>query len=117
MKSLDAAVVNVLQTAERMKASGAGGNEANTRAHLVDPILASLGWNLQDFEEVDREFRVYDGTFLDYALRIEGRPRLFVEAKALNKPLTDRAFIAQTVNYANNEGVISQTAEDYAKGS
>jgi predicted type IV restriction endonuclease len=43
---------------------------------------------------------------LDYALRIDGKPRLFVEAKALNKSLDDKAFIAQTVNYANNEGVL-----------
>jgi predicted transport protein len=65
-----------------------------------------LGWNTADPDEVDREFKVYDGTFLDYALRIDGAARLFVEAKALGKSLEDKPFIAQTVNYANNEGVV-----------
>jgi predicted transport protein len=63
-------------------------------------------WNLQDIREVEREFRVYDGTLLDYALRLDGKPRLFVEAKAMTKSLDDKTFIAQTVNYANNEGVV-----------
>jgi hypothetical protein len=51
-------------------------------------------------------YRVYDKTALDYALRIDGELRLFVEAKAVTKQLDDRAFISQTVNYANNEGVV-----------
>lgn len=33
-------------------------------------------------------------------------PRLFVEAKGVGKNLDDKQFIAQAVNYANNEGVI-----------
>jgi predicted transport protein len=103
--ALTTTIAAVLETAERLGSAGAAANEANTKHHLIDPVLRSLGWNLQDFHEVDREFRVYDGTFLDYALRIDGAPRLFVEAKALGKQLTDKAFIAQTVNYANNEGV------------
>ena len=73
---------------------------------MIEPLVAALGWDLLDIGEVEREFRVYDGTFLDYALRVDGVPKLFLEAKALNKSLSDRAFIAQTVNYANNEGVV-----------
>ena len=55
---------------------------------------------------VEREYRVYDNTSLDYALKIDRKPRLFVEAKGIGKNLDDRQFIAQTVNYANNEGVL-----------
>ncbi len=55
---------------------------------------------------MEREYRVFDGTLLDYALKIEGKPRLFVEAKAVGSNLDDKAFIAQTVNYANNAGVL-----------
>ena len=33
-------------------------------------------------------------------------PALYVEAKGLNKNLEDKQFIAQTVNYANNDGVV-----------
>ncbi len=95
----------LLSTADHLQKM-ASANEANTKHHLIEPLLAGLGWNLADFSEVDREFKVYDGTFLDYALRVDGKPKLFIEAKALGKSLTDKQFIAQTVNYANNEGVV-----------
>ncbi len=91
--------------ADELKKKGVA-NEANTKHHVIEPLLAGLGWDLDSFDEVDREFRVYDGTFLDYALRVGGKPKLFVEAKALGKSLADKQFIAQTVNYANNEGVL-----------
>lgn len=106
MPTLESAVTGALASAEELRASKAVGSEANTRSLLIDPVLDGLGWNLRDIREVEREFRVYDGTLLDYALRLDGTPRLFIEAKAANKSLDDKAFIAQTVNYANNEGVV-----------
>jgi predicted transport protein len=103
--SLSAAVQHALDTAEKLKQAGSG-NEANTRALVIDPVLSALGWNLMDFDVVHREYAVYDGTFLDYALKIDGAPRLFVEAKAVGKSLSDPKFVSQTINYANNEGVV-----------
>ena len=102
--ALAGTVEKVLETAKKLKSSG--GNEANTKALLIEPLLASLGWDTADLDQVEREYRVFDGTSLDYALKVEGEPRLFVEAKAVAKALDDKAFISQTVNYANNEGVV-----------
>ena len=104
--ALSTTISSVLATATSLLGAGPAANEANTKQHLIDRVLAALGWNIQDWQEVDREFKVYDGTFLDYALRIDGKPKVFVEAKAVGKNLSDNAFIAQTVNYANNEGVV-----------
>ena len=81
-------------------------NEENTAVVLIEPILAALGWDLTDLESVDRQYRVFDGTKLDYALKIDGKAALFVEVKGLSHSLDDPKFIAQTVNYANNEGVL-----------
>jgi len=53
-----------------------------------------------------REWRVFDNTSLDYALVVEDRPALYVEAKGVTKKLDDKQFVAQTVNYANNDGVV-----------
>lgn len=106
MSTLHETVQAVVFKAAALRAAGPAANEANTKAHLIEPILRALDWNLDDFAEVDREFKVFDGTFLDYALRVDGAPKLFVEAKALGKSLSDKQFIAQTVNYANNEGVV-----------
>jgi len=103
--ALTEVVRRVREDAERLRAARRAANEANTKAALIEPVLEALGWNLRDFEQVDREYRVFDGTLLDYALKVEGEKRLFVEAKALNESLDNPQFISQTVNYANNEGV------------
>ena len=73
---------------------------------LIEPILASLGWDPLDLDAVEREIKVFDGTFLDYSLKVEGHARVYVEAKALGENLDDKKFVAQTVNYANNDGVL-----------
>src|SRR4051794_37838230 len=69
-------------------------------------MIASLGWDPIDLDMVEREVKVFEGTYLDYSLKLDGVPRLYVEAKGLNENLDDKKFIAQTINYANNDGVI-----------
>jgi predicted transport protein len=98
-------IPKVLQAAAKLKASSAA-NEANTKAHVIEPILAALGWDPLNIDSVDREVRVYDGTFLDYALKLLGSPRIYVEAKGLGESLDDKKFMAQAINYANNDGVL-----------
>lgn len=94
----------VLAAAQKLK-SGTAGNEANTKALLIEPLLLALGWNLADIDTVEREVKVFEGTFLDYALKVDSIPRLYVEAKGMSENLADRKFMAQTINYANNDGV------------
>jgi predicted transport protein len=103
--SLPDTVSRLVEVAAKLKASNAG-NEANTKALLVEPLLAALGWNPSDLDAVEREVKVFEGTYLDYALKLDGDPRVFVEAKGVNENLDDKKFIAQAVNYANNEGVV-----------
>jgi predicted transport protein len=98
-------IPKALAAVAKLKASSAI-NEANTKAHVIEPLLSALGWDPLDIDSVDREVRVYDGTFLDYALRLSGTPRIYVEAKALGENLDDKKFIAQAINYANNDGVL-----------
>ena len=76
------------------------------RRLLIEPLISALGWNTADVAVVEREVRVFEGTFLDYALKLDEQPRLYVEAKGVNESLADKKFIAQTVNYANNDGVV-----------
>lgn len=96
---------NVLATAEKLKASTAA-NEANTKALMIEPLLGSLGWNPIDLDIMEREVKVFDGTFLDYALKVAGDARLYVEAKSVGGNLDDKKFVAQAINYANNDGVL-----------
>jgi predicted transport protein len=103
--SLTDALAKALLTGEKLKVSGAS-NEANTKALMSEPLLAALGWDPTDLDVVEREVKVYDGTFLDYGLKAAGAHRLYVEAKAIGESLGDKKFVAQAVNYANNDGVV-----------
>ena len=98
-------IPRVLETAQRLRETGRG-NETNTRIHLIDPVLRALGWDPADFDQVDREVATRGGTVLDYSLKIGGAPRLYVEAKSLGKDIGDERFVSQTLNYANNDGVV-----------
>src|SRR5215218_3682643 len=80
--------------------------EQNTKAALIDPVLSALGWSLEELDEVSREYRRKpQDNPVDYALFMLQSPRLFVEAKALEKDLNDRKWISQTLSYATVVGV------------
>jgi hypothetical protein len=80
--------------------------EQNTKAALIDPLLAALGWDVEDIDEVSREYRrKFQDNPVDYALFMLRSPRLFVEAKGLEKDLSDRKWISQVLGYATVVGV------------
>jgi hypothetical protein len=81
-------------------------NESNTKRLLIEPVLSALGWDLYSVNSVTSEYPVYSGIFLDYALLVNSKAVLFCEAKPSGKRLEDPKWVSQTVNYANNEGVI-----------
>jgi hypothetical protein len=75
--------------------------EGDTKAVLIEPLMEVLGWNVRNLSEVVREYGVRVGTkteYVDYALKINGRPKIFVEVKALGKDL--EPFVDQAVSYA-----------------
>jgi len=80
--------------------------EQNTKAALIEPILRALGWDVEDPEEIWREYRrrPVDNP-VDYALMILRTPRLFVEAKALGENLDDPKWASQIMGYAVVAGV------------
>ncbi len=80
--------------------------ETPTRTIIVDPLLEALGWDVRDPDEVQLEYPTVDGKSVDYALLINRKPVLLVEAKALDDPLNDVKAITQVVGYAANNGVV-----------
>ena len=90
------------QIRDRKEAIG----EQNTKSTLIDPILSALGWDIEELDEVCREYRrkPHDNP-VDYALFLLRSPCLFVEAKALEKDLNDRKWISQILGYATVVGV------------
>ena len=83
-----------------------GLNEENTKGNLIDPMLAALGWDVQDCNEVHREFRATPrDNPVDYALKILCKPKLFIEAKGLGENLGDQKWIIQGLTYTTAAGV------------
>jgi hypothetical protein len=79
--------------------------ELPTRTIFIDPLLQALGWDVRDPDEVELEYPTIDGKSVDYALKINRKSVLFMEAKPLNDQLTDVKSITQVVGYAANAGV------------
>ena len=66
-----------------------GCNEAKTIKHAIDPLLQSARWNVHKHEEVYDQYLLPNGKRVDYSLKIDGKSRIFLEAKEWDKPLTD----------------------------
>ena len=80
--------------------------EQNTKAVLIVPVLRALGWDVEDLDEVQMEYRRSSADSpVDFALFILRSPRLFVEAKALGENLDDRRWASQIMGYAGVAGV------------
>ncbi len=79
--------------------------ETPTRTIFISPILEALGWDVCDPDEVEEEYPTVDGKSVDYALKINRKPVLLVEAKPLNDSLDDVKAITQVVGYATNAGI------------
>lgn len=77
-------------------------NEENTKKDFITPMFRALGWDVENrdtSDEVTNEDKISKGR-VDYAFRINGIPKFFLEAKALNKGLDETVDSAQAINYA-----------------
>jgi len=79
--------------------------EYPTRVIFIDPMLEALGWDVRDPDEAELEYATIDGRSVDYALKLNRKPVLFIEAKPLRDPLADIKSITQVVSYGANAGV------------
>lgn len=80
-------------------------HEANTRKDFILPLFDALGWNTASADEVFEEQRVATGA-VDYAFRLRGVSRFYLEAKALREELASNPnYVTQAVTYAYTKGV------------
>lgn len=104
MPALQEALNQVRARIERSKNSKL--NEEQTRYTLVDPLIRALGWDTENIDEVRSQYRYKSNDNpVDYAFLISGKPRLFLEAKALGGNLDDRKWSHQIMGYASVMGV------------
>ena len=79
-------------------------DEAAVKQGVIMRILNALGWDTFDIEEVKPEHSV-GSRKVDYALRINGRNKVFLEAKRPNEDLGNPAPQLQLLDYSFREGV------------
>lgn len=103
---LNPTVAKVRDRIAQIRDQGESIGEQDTKAILIEPVLAALGWDLGELDQVRREyrFRSQDNP-VDYALLDFGRPCLLIEAKALSTALDHRKCAAQVLGYASVCGV------------
>ncbi len=103
MKDIKKAIGSLQAKLERHRRSGL--KEIPTRTIFIDPLLEALGWDVRDPDEVELEYPTIDGKSVDYALKINRKPVLLLEAKPLNDTLDNVKDITQVVGYAANDGI------------
>jgi predicted type IV restriction endonuclease len=62
--------------------------EDNTRKDFILPLFHALEWDIHNAAEVSAEERVSRG-WVDFAFRISGIPRFFLETKRIHEDLDD----------------------------
>lgn len=91
---------------DRYRRLGQRVGESNTKAGLIEPVIAALGWDVLDPDEVHREYRRRPADNpVDYALLLSRTPRLFIEAKGLGENINEPKWANQTISYAAVAGV------------
>ena len=79
-------------------------SEAATCITFINPMLVALGWDVKDPDLVEVQFAAPGGGKVDYALKTDLRPAVFVEAKSLDDPLDEKATV-QLISYGAAAGV------------
>jgi adenine-specific DNA-methyltransferase len=87
-------------------------NEPATRQEFILPLFRALGWNIENTREVSPEERVSRG-FVDFAFRLGGIPRFFLETKKVPENLEDPRWARQAINYAWLKGVTWAVLTDF----
>jgi predicted type IV restriction endonuclease len=74
-------------------------NEKQVRTQLIDPILTSIGWDVQNPNLVKNEYRTDYGP-VDYLL-IKKKPVLIIESKNLNEEIGKIKDFSQILKYCS----------------
>src|SRR3989344_739109 len=86
-------------------------NEETTKSWFIEPLLFALGWDIHS-ENVTKEERVSKGR-ADYAFRLNGVVKFFLEAKAIKEDLDDQKFAKQTIEYGWHKGITWAVLTDF----
>ncbi len=86
--------------------------EDNTRKDFILPLFRALKWDIHSSAEVSAEERVSRG-WVDFAFRISGIPRFFLETKRIAEDLTKQQWVKQAIDYAWTKSVTWALLSDF----
>jgi hypothetical protein len=76
-------------------------NESDTVTVIIDMLADVFGYD--KYSEITSEY-VNRSTFVDLAIKIDGKAQMLIEVKAIGLELKD-AYVKQAVDYGANEGI------------
>lgn len=76
-------------------------NESDTVTIITDMLADVFGYD--KYSEITSEY-VIRSTFVDLAIKLDGKAQMLIEVKAIGLDLKD-AFVKQAVDYAANQGI------------
>jgi hypothetical protein len=79
-------------------------SEDQTKMAIIQPILRRLGWDTENVDEVCPEFSV-ENRRVDYAIRVNNRSLVFVEAKKPSEDLESQNHQEQLLDYSFRQAV------------
>jgi type I restriction-modification system DNA methylase subunit len=86
--------------------------EEDTCKGFILPLFHALDWKTGNAAEVSAEVKVSRG-WVDYAFRLGGIPRFFLEAKRVTEDLTDPRWVKQAIDYAWTKSVTWALLSDF----
>jgi len=86
--------------------------EADTKTVFIERLFGALGWNVYGGEEVTQEQKASRGR-VDYAFRLRGISKFFLEAKPLKADLDNPEYAKQVINYAWHKNVTWAILTDF----
>jgi len=99
-------MAKLVESIKSFSQSDYGSSEANTKKKIIEPLLEMLGWDLLS-NEVQLEYPIRVGTssaHVDYAISLEGKPVVLVEAKAFDAALSTD-YASQIISYGRVEDI------------
>jgi type I restriction-modification system DNA methylase subunit len=94
-------LIALVKKFEKLTISGEIDNylEEATKTNFIQPLLKDvLGWDVNDNNEVSPELQVSKGR-VDYAIKLNSKIKIFVEAKKASEDLEKEIIIRQAVTY------------------
>jgi len=78
--------------------------EANTKDGFVQPLFEALGWDFENFDEVEAE-KTITSERVDYLFKLNKVSKFCLEIKAFHVDITEERWVRQAIGYAYNKGV------------